>query len=242
MKPARRRQVIEHVQALWRVSVRRACETFMAARSTFYYHPRRDEQAALWKRIKEIAETRIRYGYRRIHVLLVREGWRVNAKRVYRLYKEEGLQLRRKTPKRRVSAKRRESPMEALAPNEIWAMDFMSDQLVDGRRIRILTIVDAFTRVSPAVDVRHSYKGSDVVETLEQGDQGIRYAQRDPSGQRPRVYQQGFGSLGRYERGCSGVFKAGQTNGERLHRKLQRQAQGGMPQRVLVFEPKRCKV
>jgi putative transposase len=97
----------------------------------------------------------------------VREGWKVNAKKVYRLYKEEGLQLRNKTPKRKVSAKRREAPVTATQPNEVWAMDFVSDQLFDGRRIRILTIVDTFTKLSPAVSVRRSYKGSDVVNTLE---------------------------------------------------------------------------
>lgn len=83
-------------------------------------------------------ETRNCYGYRRIHVLLQREGWKVNVKRVYRIYKEEGLQLRSKTPKRR------ETPVAATQPNDVWAMDFMSDQLFDGHRIRILTIVDAF--------------------------------------------------------------------------------------------------
>jgi len=119
------------------------------------------------KRIREIAQTRVRYGYRRIHVLLRREGWQVNAKRIYRLYCEEGLQLRNKAPKRKVSAKLRDDRMPASAPNEIWAMDFMSDQLFDGRRIRILTVVDAFTRLSPAVDIRHSYRGADVVATLE---------------------------------------------------------------------------
>ena len=98
----------------------------------------------------EIAQTRVRYGYRRIHVLLKREGWQVNVKRVYRLYAEESLQLRNKTPKRKVSAKLREDRCVASAPNEVWAMDFMSDQLLDGRRIRILTIVDAFSRLSPA--------------------------------------------------------------------------------------------
>jgi len=100
-------------------------------------------------------------------VLLGREGWQVHVKRVYRLYAEEGLQLRNKTPKRKVSANLREDRCVASEPNEVWAMDFMSDQLFDGRRIRILTIVDAFSRLSPAIDVRQSYRGSDVVETLE---------------------------------------------------------------------------
>lgn len=138
-----------------------------AGRSTYPYRSRRPSQAALVKRIGEIAETRVRYGYRRIHVLLCREGWQVNAKRVYRLYCQEGLQLRNKTPKRKVSAKLREDRCRTNEPNQVRAMDFMSDQLFDGRRIRVLTIVDAFTRLSSAVEVRQSYRGSDVVVTLE---------------------------------------------------------------------------
>ena len=109
----------------------------------------------------------LRYGYRRIHVLLRREGWQVNAKRIYRLYKQMGLQLRNKTPKRRVKAKLREDRSEATRNNEIWAMDFVHDQLVSGRKIRILTIVDTFSRFSPATDPRFSYRGEDVVRTLE---------------------------------------------------------------------------
>ena len=77
-------------------------------KSSYFYKSRRPSQAGLRKRIREIAETRVRYGYRRIHILLRREGWRVNAKRVYRLYVEEGLQIRNKRPKRKVSAKLRE--------------------------------------------------------------------------------------------------------------------------------------
>jgi putative transposase len=100
-------------------------------------------------------------------VLLRREGWRVNAKRVWRLYREMGLQLRSKTPKRRVKAKLREGRADAPAANEVWAMDFVHDQLFDGRKIRVLTIIDTFTRLSPAIDVRQSYRGADVVATLE---------------------------------------------------------------------------
>ncbi len=91
----------------------------------------------------------------------------MNAKRIYRLDQEEGLQLRNKTPKRKVSAKLREHRCPPAEPNEVWAVDFMSDQLFDGRQIRILTIVDAFSRLSPAIDVRMRYRGADVVETLE---------------------------------------------------------------------------
>jgi putative transposase len=109
----------------------------------------------------------VRYGYRRIHVLLLREGWRVNVKCVYRLYRELGLQLRNKTPKRRVKAKLRDDRKPAASTNEVWAMDFVHDQLAVGKKIRVLTIVDTFSRFSPAVEPRFSFRGADVVETLE---------------------------------------------------------------------------
>ena len=109
----------------------------------------------------------MRYGYRRVHVLLQRDGWAINVKRVYRLYRELSLQLRHKTPKRRVKAKLREDRTDACQINETWAMDFVHDQLATGRKIRVLTIVDTFSRFSPAVDPRFSYRGEDVVLTLE---------------------------------------------------------------------------
>lgn len=153
---------------VWGVSERHACRTMQAPRSTQRYQSTADEQAGLKKRIKEIAETRVRYGYRRIHVMLKREGWTVNAKRVYRLYHEMGLQLRNKTPRRRVKAKLRDDRKEAIAVNESWAMDFVHDQLVTGRKLRVLTVVDTFSRFSPVVDPRFNYKGEDVVRTLDQ--------------------------------------------------------------------------
>ncbi len=88
-----------------------------------------------------------------------------------------GLQLRNKSPKRRVMAKRREGHATATAPNQIWAMDFVHDQLFDGRKIRVLTVVDIFTRLSPAIDVRHSYRGADVVTALEQAACAVGYPQ-----------------------------------------------------------------
>ncbi len=92
----------------------------------------------------------MRYGYRRIHVLLRREGWQVNPKRIYRLYREIGLQLRNKTPRRRVKAQAaRRIAVQRSRRNETWAMDFVHDQLATGRKIRMLTIVDTFSRYSP---------------------------------------------------------------------------------------------
>ena len=104
MKPAGKRKMIDEVRHVWQVSIRRACQALPVDRSSYHYRSKRSGQAVLMKRIKEIAETRVRYGYRRIHVLLRREGWLVNTKRVCRLYREMGLQLCNKSPKRRVKA------------------------------------------------------------------------------------------------------------------------------------------
>ena len=143
--------------------------------STYHYRSRRPDQAGLKARIKEICATRVRYGYRRIHVLLQREGWDVNHKRTYKLYREMGLQLRNKTPKRRVKAKLRDDRHPASRPNEVWAMDFLHDQLATGTKIRVLTVVDTFSRFSPVLDARLSYRGEDVVQTLDRVCDAIGY-------------------------------------------------------------------
>ncbi len=142
-------------------------------------------------RIKEICQTRVRYGYRRVHVLLRREGWPINQKKTRRVYRELGLQLRNKTPKRRVKAKLRDGRRDATRPNETWAMDFVHDQLATGRKIRVLTVVDTFSRYVPVIDPRFSYRGEDVVQVLDKVctrigypttirvDQGTEFVSRD---------------------------------------------------------------
>ena len=107
------------------------------------------------------------YGYRRILAVLQREGWEINHKRVYRLYCEEALQMRKKKPKRRVQAKAREQPIEIKARNDCWCMDFVADQLFTGEKVRALTILDIFTRQSPQIGVGFCYKSIDVVKSLE---------------------------------------------------------------------------
>jgi len=159
--------MVDHTRSTWRVSIRRACRALPVERSTYHYRSRRAGQAQLTKRIKEVAATRVRYGYRRIHVLLRREGWRVNHKRVYRCYRELGLQLRHKTPKRRVKAKLRQDRRPATRTNETWAMDFVHDQLATGTKLRVLTIIDTFSRFSPAIEPRFTFRGADVVGVLE---------------------------------------------------------------------------
>jgi len=149
------------------VSERRACRLLNFSRTSRRYQSTADEQALLRLRIRDLAYARVSYGYRRIHVLLRREGWDINHKRVYRLYREQGLSMRPKKPRRRVSCKRRVERVEATGPNEGWSMDFMHDELFDGRRFRLLTLVDNFSRESLAIEVGQSLKGSDVVRVLE---------------------------------------------------------------------------
>ena len=139
------------------------------------YRSQARDQAPLRQRLRELAAVRVRYGYRRLHVLLPREGWRVNHKHVYRLYRAEGLSIRIKHRKKRVSLPR-VVPARAQRPRERWSLDFVTDSLVDGRRFRVFTIVDNVSRGSPAIAMDFSLKGTQVVAVLEQlkGTIGLR--------------------------------------------------------------------
>ena len=135
-------------------------------RRSIRYRSVKADQTPLLMRIRDLARTRVRYGYYRIYILLRREGWVVNHKRVYRLYREDGLSLRLKRPRRHVSAARRERQPGATAANELWSMDFVSDALFDGRRLRALTVVDAYTREALTIEVDQGIKGEQVVEAV----------------------------------------------------------------------------
>lgn len=163
------------MRADWAVSIRRACSVIRFDPKTYRYTSRRPDQAPLEQRIKEICQTRVRFGYRRVHVLLQREVWNLNVKKTRRIYNELGLQLRNKHPKRRVKAKLREDRSEAAGPNDVWAMDFVHDQLATGRKIRVLTMIDTFSRYVPVLDPRFSYRGEDVVATLDHVCREIGY-------------------------------------------------------------------
>jgi putative transposase len=151
---------------VYRVSERRACRVALVCRHTMRYESARDPQDGLRMRLKDLAAARVRYGYRRLHVLLRREGWEINHKRVYRIYLQEGLNLRSKRPRRRVAARHRQERRSAATMNESWSMDFMSDQLADGRWIRVLTILDNFTRESLATAVDSKFTGHAVTAIL----------------------------------------------------------------------------
>jgi putative transposase len=135
--------------------------------NTFRYKLRRREDLPVRVRIKEIATTYIRYGQERISKLLKREGWPDNHKRVRRIYREEGLNLRSKRPRRLKAAARRMGRPDPTEINECWAMDFVQDQLFDGKKFRAITIVDIFSRFCLAIEVKRSFKGIDVVEVME---------------------------------------------------------------------------
>lgn len=166
MTPAQQRAAVQYFRAGFRVSERRACRVAGVPRSTCRYRSVAHDQTPLRVRLRDLAAARVRYGYRRLHILLQREGWRVNHKRVHRLYREEGLSIRAKPRRKRVSAPRVLLP-RAERPHERWSMDFLTDSLVDGRRFRVLTIVDNVSRVSPAIEVGSSLTGERVVAVLE---------------------------------------------------------------------------
>ena len=163
-----RREAARYLEAHYGVSERRSCRVVRLSRSVHRYQSRRPSQAALRRRIRQIAETRVRYGYLRIWTLLRREGLEVNKKRVHRLYCLEGLQLRAKRPRRHVSAAHRARPVrQSRRRNDAWAMDFVASTLADGRRLRMLTVVDVCTRECVAIEVGQRLGAEDVVRTLE---------------------------------------------------------------------------
>lgn len=164
--PAARRAWVAWVEEAYRLSRRRACRVTGVHRALLAYRPRKPPQLALRARLKELAAARVSYGYLRLHTLLVREGWRVNRKRILRLYREEGLQLRVKRPRRRRSAVPRGPPVVATRPNEVWAMDFVHDTLADGRSIRVLTLIDSFTRECLMLEAAPRFTGATVARAV----------------------------------------------------------------------------
>ena len=148
MKPAQQRDRVGYLKEVHKISVQRACALIGLASSTYYFKPSiNPENAALTTRITQIDQVRVRYGYPRIHVLLRREGFKVSRKRVYRLYRLQGLNLRSKMPHRRRAVVPREMRLIASRPNEIWAMDFMHERLANGNNQAIDDRRPLFSRV-----------------------------------------------------------------------------------------------
>ena len=168
MKPAHQRERVGFLIATFGIGIRRACDVIRFNRATYYCKSKAGPlNGMLRAKIKEIAASRVRYGYRRIGVLLRREGFRINDKRVYRLYALEGLSLRSKLPHRRRAALTRSQRHVAENVNEVWSMDFMHDRLADSRPYRLLTIVDIYSRECVALEVAQRFRSEDVVTVLQ---------------------------------------------------------------------------
>ena len=157
---------MDHVKERFGFSQRRACSLISIHRSTHQYVPHRPSDEAVRTRLRELAQQRRRYGCPRLHVLLKREGLAINHKRTERLYREEGLSLRLKKRKKRIAVLRVVMP-PAERPNQRWSMDFVSDALDTGRRFKILTIVDNYSKECPAMETDTSINGKRVVQALE---------------------------------------------------------------------------
>jgi putative transposase len=166
VRPAGKRAVIMHLVQAHGLSARRACRLADLNLSTWQYRARRQEPSMLRERLKELASQRRRFGYRRLHGLLRREGWRVNHKAVHRIYVEQGLQVRQRKRKR-LARVERQPMLVPQAPNQRWSMDFQHDLLATGQRFRSLNIVDDFSRECAAIEVDTSLPGVRVVRVLE---------------------------------------------------------------------------
>ena len=166
MKPAQKRKLALQLSRDHQVSIRKSCRVMMLAHSMMYYKAHRRDDQALRQRMRDIAEARVRYGHERIFVMLRREGWKDNHKRTHRVYKEEGLNLRTKRPRRSKTAANRLGRPVNTALYECFSMDFVSDALFDGRKFRALTVVDNLSRECLAIYVGQSLKGKDVVDVL----------------------------------------------------------------------------
>ena len=166
VKPTAWRQAVGYLQTDFKMSERRACRVLGVCRATAQYRSRRKPATVLVVRLRELATERPRWGYRRLHILLQREGIEVNHKRVHRLYRAEGLAVRKKHRKRLASALRTVLPPPSV-PNERWSMDFVSDHFVGGTRLRAFNVVDDFTRECLAIEVDSSIPGLRATRVLE---------------------------------------------------------------------------
>ena len=163
---AAERRAVAHLMEAHGMSERRACKATGFCRMTMRYRATREDDASLRERMKAIAQERRRFGYRRLHVLLRREGFRVNHKRLFRLYREERLMVRRRGG-RKPAIGTRAPMMIPMRPDERWSLDFVADQMTDGRRFRMLAIVDDCTRECLALVADTSLSGVRVARELD---------------------------------------------------------------------------
>jgi putative transposase len=164
--PAAKREAVAHLRSAFDMSERRACRVVGCVRMTVRYRSRRPNDGELRARLRALAHERRRFGYRRLHVLLKREGYAVNHKRLFRLYREEQLMVRRRGGRKRALGTRAPMVVPQL-PNDRWSLDFVADQFIDGRRLRILIVVDDCTRECLALVADTSISGIRVARELD---------------------------------------------------------------------------
>jgi len=162
---------VEHIKGSFGLSIRRACGLVEMSRTSFKYKVKeKEDEEAIRKRLKELAQKRRRFGCARLHVLLRREGIMINHKRTERLYKEEGLKLRMRRRKKMASCARIEIPVPERR-NHIWTMDFMSDNLANGRKLKVFSVVDEYTRKCHLIEADTSINGTRVCRALSEASQ-----------------------------------------------------------------------
>ncbi|MFJ5477582.1 IS3 family transposase [Pectobacterium carotovorum] len=166
LRPVQKREAVAYLLDAYRIGLRRGCRLMMQSRTVYNYRSCRDGRA-LTQRIREIAAARVLYGCQSIHILLRREGWLVNHKKTHCIYCQGCLNLRTKRPRRHVTARHRCVRPEVSVIDQCWSMDFVADNLFNGRRIRALTVVDNFSRGCLAIHVGQGLRGEDVVAVME---------------------------------------------------------------------------
>lgn len=166
VSPTARRETALYLQHEHAISQRHACRLAALSRSAARYQSRSAPQSVLRKRLCELAAQRPRFGYRRLTVLLQREGHQVNHKRIYRLYRLEGLVVRRK-PRKRVGSSQRPDQISAQKIGQLWSMDFLHDRLANGGRFRTLNVLDTYSRECLAIEVDRSLPSARVIDVLD---------------------------------------------------------------------------
>ena len=216
LTPAAQREAVAHLQACHGMSERRACRVIDADRKSVRYRSTRDDDADLREKLRELANQRRRFGYRRLHILLRREGIMINRKKTQRLYKEEGLAVRRRRSRRRAVGTRAPAPVLAL-PNQRWSLDFVHDQMASGRRFRVLNVVDDVTRECLAAVPDTSISGRRVVRELT-ADRTAWQARHDRQRQWDRTHQQRRVGMVRRDRRGAALHRARKADAEWLCR------------------------
>jgi len=166
VKPADKRKIIKYLLNEKNLSIRKSCRLIKLNRKNYKYISKKNDEN-LTKKINYWAQKKKKYGYRRIHILLQRDGENVNHKKVYRIYKQENLSVR-KPKRKKIKAMKRENILTPIMPNQLWTMDFVSDSLACGRKFRTLNILDVFTRRCLAIEVDTSLSGLRVARVLDE--------------------------------------------------------------------------